>query len=161
MTQSFFDLHSFLAGTAVLVCVLVVMLFVARESFNRGKEKGLLQGHDELAACQQMAQVNRASWARAMEWQEEQHQEEMKTLQARIAGDARQFKKLSNQLQATTLTPTELQLVEDMANKLRLASSTLHATQQFAFARTAKELAHRGDLLLQRLLPRDAKGEAA
>lgn len=161
MTQSIFNFHTIISAAVVLICVFVVMLFVARECFNRGRDRGLLQGQDELAACRQMEQVNRASWGRAMEWQEEQHQDELQRRRDASAETNRRYCELSNQLQATTLTPTELQLVEDMVNKLRLASSSLHATQQFADARQAKELAHRGDLLLQRLLPRDAKGEAA
>lgn len=161
MTQSILNLHTVISAAVVLVCILVVMLFLARECFNRGRQRGLLQGQDELAACRQMAEVNRASWGRAMEWQEEQHQEERQALKARIDGDARGFKELSNQLQTTALTPTETQLIMAMAEKLRLGSSALHATQQYAAARQAKELAHRGVTLFQRLSQTDEKGEAA
>lgn len=50
-----------------------------------------------------------------------------------------------------TLSAQQLQLIEAMTGKLRLASSALHATQAFKDAREAKELAVRGQLMLDSL----------
>lgn len=57
------------------------------------------------------------------------------------------------ELSGTRITPTDTQLILDMAGKLSLASPALHATQAFKDAREAKMLADRGQALLKRLRP--------
>lgn len=146
-----------------IVLTVVVALFIHHRSKARlaSLQTRLDQAKQDLCDCRKHATEYRELCGQALESQEEQHQDELRRLRDARAETSQRYRELSNYLQATALTTTELQLVEDMANKLRLASSSLHATQQFADARQAKELAHRGDLLLQRLQPRDAKGEAA
>lgn len=138
------------------------------------------------ANAQPMLDQLRTDCAYALEQQDERHRE---LLENQRADYQRQFRQLNNLLQearstatatqaeygrlhdelaarlqaaqAAALSPTEIQLLEDMTAKLRLASPVLHAHQQFADARKTKELAGRGEVLLSRLRPLIATGEDA
>lgn len=139
-----------------------------------------------LGQAQPMLDQLRADYAYALEQQDERHRE---LLEDQRADYQRQFRQLNNLLQETrstataaqaeygrlhdelaaklqatqaaALSATEIQLLEDMTAKLRLASPVLHAHQQFADARKTKELAGRGEVLLSRLRPLIATEEDA
>ena len=162
---------------AALGCfiLLVAAILLGREAYRRG------QGQ-----AQPMLDQLRADYAYALEQQDERHREQ---LEEQRADYQRQFRQLNNLLQETrstataaqaeygrlhdelaaklqatqaaALSATEIQLLEDMTAKLRLASPVLHAQQQFADARMTKELAGRGEVLLSRLRPLIATGEDA
>src|SRR5690606_2471151 len=162
------------AGIALFICLIAAIL-LTREAYRRG-----------IAQAQPMLEQVRADYAYALEQQEERH---LELLKEQRADYQRQFRQLNNVLQATrstadatqaeyarlhdelaaklqaslaaALSPTEIQLLEDMAGKLRLASPVLHAHQQFAEARKTKELASRAEVLLRRLRPLSATAEDA
>src|SRR5690606_19660808 len=138
------------------------------------------------AHAQPMLDRLRTDYAYALEQQDERHREQ---LDEQRVDYQRQFRQLNNLLQETrstataaqaeygrlhdelaaklqatqaaALSATEIQLLEDMTAKLRLASPVLHAHQQFADARMTKELAGRGEVLLSRLRPLIATEEDA
>src|SRR5690606_18564841 len=166
--------HIVVAALGCLI-LLVAAILLGREAYRRGR-----------AHAQPMLDQLRTDYAYALEQQEERHRE---LLEEQRADYQRQFRQLNNLLQATrstadaaqaeyarlhdelaaklqasltaALSPTEVQLLEDMAGKLRLASPVLHAHQQFAEARKTKELASRGEVLLNRLRPLSATAEDA
>src|SRR5690606_13625741 len=135
--------------------LLVAAILLGREAYRRGR-----------AHAQPMLDQLRTDYAYALEQQDERHRE---PLEEQRADYQRQFRQLNNLLQETrstataaqaeygrlhdelaaklqatqaaALSPTEIQLLEDMTTKLRLASPVLHAHQQFADARKIKELA--------------------
>lgn len=88
----------------------------------------------ELERLNRRAQQRHAT--EALEMQQAEHDKQVAALKAHIGA---------------TLSAQQLQLVADMAGKLRLASNALHATQAFKDAREAKELAVRGQLMLDSL----------
>lgn len=148
---------------------LIITLFVAREAYRRGAD-----------AAFQRAGNFREDYAQALEELNAQHDAE---IQARDRVSREEFSRYQDQLKACRLeadnaahdhaerietlnrqltdlrlhclTPSETQLIQLMADKLRLASAALHASSQFADARKAKELAARGDILVKRLRPGD------
>lgn len=162
---------------AALGCfiLLVAAILLGREAYRRGQ-----------ANAQPMLDQLRTDYAYALEQQDEHHRE---LLEEQRADYQRQFRQLNNLLQETrstatatqaeygrlhdelaaklqaaqaaALSATEIQLLEDMTAKLRLASPVLHAHQQFAAARKAKELSGRGEVLLSRLRPLIATEEDA
>lgn len=162
---------------AALGCfiLLVAAILLGREAYRRGR-----------AHAQPMLDQLRTDYAYALEQQDERHREQ---LEEQRVDYQRQFRQLNNLLQETrstataaqaeygrlhdelaaklqatqaaALSPTEIQLLEDMTAKLRLASPVLHAHQQFADARKTKELAGRGEVLLSRLRPLIATEEDA
>lgn len=100
----------------------------------------------------------RADAANAMEQLAEVHNEELAQLRKAHSVWAEQqlhLNAVADRLATTamekTLTDTELQLLDDMSQKLRLGSSALHATQQFADSKQAGILANRAQTLLKRL----------
>ena len=97
----------------------------------------------------------------AMEQLQSRHEKELRAQNKSWQNELDKAAASLGQLRIQLLSETEVELIMAMAEKLRLGSSALHATQQFADARQAKELASRGAILFQRLQPRDAKGEAA
>lgn len=64
------------------------------------------------------------------------------------------------ELRGTGLSHIEVELIEAMSQKLRLASPALHASQQFADARQAKILSERGAALYKRLHRAEAEAAA-
>jgi len=161
-------------ATTIAAC-LVIALFAVREAWRRG----IQYAHDQMGNI-------RAQYADALEEQEGRHMEEIRQIniehrlairkmlnqnqqeQARAAALEAEYARLHDELAAklqayttAVLSPTEIQLLEDMAGKLRLASPVLHAHQQFAEARKTKELASRGEVLLNRLRPLSATAEDA
>lgn len=147
-----------LATTIAIIVAACLMLgiVVMREAFRRG----VTHAHSEMANV-------RTDYAKALEHQESEHLDELVELRAamrrethntklEISGRQMQIELLTQDLQelrARTLTLVEIQLLSDLAGKLRLASPALHAQQQFAEARKTKELASRLDILIKRLLP--------
>ncbi|SDS02211.1 hypothetical protein SAMN05216198_1005 [Halopseudomonas litoralis] len=169
-----------------LFTALVIVLYVAREAYTRGQQASAADRHRALVESRKAAAARQRDFVRAMEDQSQRHQEEL----LEVTGTyARKFKEASNaqqeaeansrvlrdelrfcneaadtevaRLRNCTLTQNEIQLLEDMAGKLRLSGASLHATQQFADAREARELALRGDNLVKRLRPKNEVKEDA
>lgn len=170
-----------------LFAAVVIALYIAREAYSRGQQAGAADRHRALVESRKAVAARQRDFVKAMEDQSQQHEEEL----LKVTGTyAQKFKEASNaqqeaeatnkalraeirhwhdeagdeiaRLRKATLTQNEIQLLEDMAGKLRLSSASLHATQQFADAREARELALRGDNLVKRLRPSDeAKEDAA
>src|SRR5690606_24088104 len=155
--------------------LLVAAVLLGREAYRRGR------GHAQPVPVQL-----RSDYAYALEQQDERHREQLEEQRAEYQRHFRQHNnrlhetrstapaahaeycrlhdELAAKLQATqaaALSPTEIQLLEDMTAKLRLASPVLHAHQQFADASMTKELAGRGEVLLSRLRPLIATEEDA
>ena len=168
-------LHIHAVAAIIGLTLLISAILAVRVAYRRG----------EYSAQPTLTQL-RTDYAYALEQQDERHREQ---LEEQRVDYQRQFRQLNNLLQETrstataaqaeygrlhdelaaklqatqaaALSPTEIQLLEDMTAKLRLASPVLHAHQQFADARMTKELAGRGEVLLSRLRPLIATEEDA
>lgn len=154
---------------AALIGTVIIMFALALiAAYRRGEGRGALRAqHDYRLLLNDQDKTIQNLLLRitdagtALEQAQAAHDLEMDQLRARHRHECIQLSNSTQQLQSQKLSNSEIQLIMAMAGKLRLGSSALHATQQYAAARQAKELAHRGGILFKRLQPRDAKGEAA
>lgn len=148
------------------IIILLVLAMVA--AYRRGEGRGALRAqHDYRLLLNDQDKTIQNLLLRitdagtALEQAQAAHDLEMDQLRARHHHEFIQLSNSTQQLQCQKLSNSEIELIIAMAEKLRLGSSALHATQQYAAARQAKELAHRGVTLFQRLSQAVEKGKAA
>lgn len=154
---------------AALIGTIIILFALAMfAAYRRGEGRGALRAqHDYRLLLNDQDKTIQNLLLRitdagtAIEQAQAAHDLEMDQQRARYRDEFIQLSNNTQQLKSQKLSSSEIELIIAMAEKLRLGSSALHATQQYADARQAKELAHRGVGLFQRLQPRDAKGEAA
>lgn len=154
---------------AALIGTVIIMFALALiAAYRRGEGRGALRAqHDYRLLLNDQDKTIQNLLLRitdagtALEQAQAAHDLEMDQQRARYRHELIQLSNSTQQLQPQKLSNSEVQLIIAMAEKLRLGSSALHATQQYAAARHAKELAHRGVTLFQRLSHANEKGEAA
>lgn len=148
-----------LIGTIIILFALAMFAAYRRGASRAQHDYRLLLNDQDKTIQNLLLRITDAGTA--IEQAQAAHDLEMDQQRARYRDEFIQLSNNTQQLKSQNLSSSEIELIIAMAEKLRLGSSALHATQQYADARQAKELAHRGVGLFQRLQPRDAKGEAA
>ncbi|MBL4835768.1 MAG: hypothetical protein JKY26_17595 [Pseudomonas sp.] len=164
----------------LVIALIAIATFSVRQAYREGKRDGrngndflILELRQQLAKKISESEIARHQAADAMEQQWIRFESELKPLQEENARNAEAYP-LMNQLkrdnaeqeqrieslkQALTkfpplpaqITIRDTETIQHMAEKLRLASSAFHATQQFKVAREADRLGFAGEMLADRL----------
>lgn len=129
--------------TAIIIALALIAgaaIYYALTARERGRQIAQIDYNNRLRL--QRAELQQARQAL------EHHRDNYAAAMEQMAHD---YDHAISQLRAPT--DLDLQLIQQMAEKLNLASQALHATQQYSDAKAAKNLADRGHRLLERLRP--------